>query len=119
MFRRNTELHVRILEGLFESDRQSVGIASRDERCPRGRAYGRRRIGVRKFHTLPGQVIQHRGLVVGTPVAAQIAIAEVVGQDEYDVRTLRLSGVLRGSRSGKCRPCQSCSDEFAPSEMVR
>jgi len=46
-------------------------------------------------HALFGEGIQHRCLVVRAAVAAQIAVAEIVGEDEHDVR-VRVLGAREG-----------------------
>src|SRR4029450_8347917 len=72
-----------------------------DKRTSRRRAEGRRRVGTREPDALPREPIEVGRLVIGATVAAQIAVAQIVREDEENVR----SGTLRHavSRDGTDR----------------
>src|SRR5450631_2732842 len=76
---------------LFEPNRQASLIAPSDQRRARRRAV--RRVGVRlcEFQAFGSQPIDVRRRIVPLTIAAHIRIAEVIGQDEDDVRLCRLS----------------------------
>ena len=51
-----------------------------------GRRADRFRVGAGEAQPLPGQAVEARGLVIPAAIAAQVVDAQVVGQDEDDVR---------------------------------
>ena len=88
---------------LLQPDFQPLRIASGDKRAPRRRADRRRGVGTRELDALLREPIEVGRLVIGAAVAAQIAVAQIVREDEEDVRpgTLRRAvsrnGTYRGS----------------------
>ena len=88
-----------ICNRLEQPDLEPLRVSARDERASRRRAHGRRRIRAHELDALRGQPVEDRRLVVGPPVAAQVAVPEIVGQDEEHVGTL---GSLRQSET-QCR----------------
>ena len=57
-----------------------------------------RRIAVRESHSRLRQGIDVRGAMKGTAVAADVGPAEIVDEEEYEVRRLLLVGLRRGIR---------------------
>ncbi len=98
MLRRQTDVTTLAAGGqrLFQTNGKPVLIAPRDQRGAGGRAH--RRIGVRlgKAQTAGGEAIDIRRLVLAPSVAGEIGVAEVIGEDEHDVR--RRGGGLGGKR---------------------
>ena len=76
-------------------------ILARMDTCPRRRTDAAGRIRVGEPHALPGQPIQVGSPVDAIAVAAQIGPAQVVGEDEDDVRR-RGRGLPGGRASREC-----------------
>src|SRR6266498_3155468 len=72
-------------QGFFQPNMSSRRVASGDESAARGRAHRRSGIGINETNTLGGQTIQVWGLIIRTPVATQITITKIVGEDEQNV----------------------------------
>src|SRR4029077_10868211 len=72
------------------------GAASQDRR-PRRRADCAGRVAQRQSNTLLGERVQVRSLYDGVAVAAEVAVAEVVGEEEDDVGG-RVSGSSEADR---------------------
>ena len=99
LFRRQTQLvffakadgvvvppHVSRPNGALQSANPLL-IASRQERCSGGRAFGPIGIVICESDALFGELIQIGRLDVPATVAGQIAVAQIIGQDEDDVRS--------------------------------
>ena len=80
------------------ADRGVSGMPSRQQHPARGRADGVARVVLREAHAARGERVERRRLDLLLPVAAELAPAEVVGQDEDDVGRRR--GALRQRRRG-------------------
>ena len=65
------------------------GVFAGQQRVARGRAGRGRRVGGGEAQALRGQPVHVRGLDPRGAVAAEVAVAEVVGQDEDDVGLVR------------------------------
>ena len=79
-------------------------VASRENRITRRRADGRRGVGIGEAHALARQAVEvRRGDLRVTVVTAEVAVAEVIGEDVDDVRARRLGGLRwhRGNRDGE------------------
>ena len=93
---------------------------SREEAITRGRADRRGGVRVREAETFPGQSVEvRRGDLRSRVVAADIAVAQVIGQDHDDV------GPTRGGRGGQRRGQQASGEaqesaaHFATIQMLR
>src|SRR5882724_10227886 len=85
MFRRKANLGV-TYERLLEAKPQPVLVAACDE-CRTGRGTNRRvRVRLQKTHALRGQVIDIGCLKIGAAVACHVGIAEIVSENEDNVR---------------------------------
>ena len=82
MPRRAIAQHAKLFVAHAAADR----IPSGQQRRAAGRADFGRRVEIGEPHPLGRHAIQVRRADAGMPVAAQIAVAQVVGQDENDVR---------------------------------
>ncbi len=89
MFRRQADRRVRRGQRLLESKRQPVLIPARDQRQPRRRADRGVRIRLQKAHAVAGDAIDVRRLQIGTAVARDVGVSEIVGHDEDDIRLRR------------------------------
>ena len=69
-------------------------VASGDEGDPCRRAHRRRRVVVRESDAFTSQAVEVRRRQVSGPVGPQIAIAQIVGQDEDDIRSVGRSHQL-------------------------
>ena len=78
---------------------QALLVAARDQRRPRGRAHRRVRVELCQPDAFAREPIEIGCLDVRRAVAAQIAIPEVVGDDEHDVRPLLRGGPLGQRRN--------------------
>src|SRR4029453_1784858 len=67
---------------LLQPNLQPLRRASGYKRTSRRRAEGRRRVGTREPDALPREPIEVGRLVIGATVAAQIAVAQIVREDE-------------------------------------
>src|SRR5262245_45426266 len=83
-------------------------VTSGDIGGPCRRADGSRGVVIRELHSLFGEVVQNRGLVLRPAITAQITVAEIIGQNEQHVRPHR----LRRARARYGGGAQSCADEF-------
>src|SRR5262245_63418654 len=90
----------RRVDGLFESHLKTHLIATSDQSHPRGRAIPLIRVALRKPQAFNRQTVHVRRGVVALAIAAHISIAEVVRQDEDDVRL----SVLR--EAGAAETCE-------------
>ena len=88
-------------QGLLQPDVQPLRVASGEKRTSRRRADGSCGVGARERDSLLGEPIERGRLVVGAAVTAQIAIAQIVREDEEDV----WSGTLR---QAICRQGTDC-----------
>jgi hypothetical protein len=73
-------------ERFLESDPQPVLVAAGDEAHARRRADGGVRVGLDEPDAARREAVDVGRLKVGTPVACDVGVAHVVGQDEHDVR---------------------------------
>ena len=71
---------------LFKPGLEPILIAPGDQRNAGGRADGRVGIGLIEAHALGGEAVQMRGLEIGGAIDAQVGPAQIVGQDENDIR---------------------------------
>ncbi len=71
---------------LLQAAAQAVLVAPGDQREAGRRADRRVGVGLGEADALPGQLVQLRRGEVGLAVDAQVGMAQVVGQDEDDVR---------------------------------
>ena len=95
-------------ERLLQANSRARGIAAGDEGATRGRANGRGGIGIDETNALRGQAIQIWSLIIRTAKATEIAVAEIVGEDENDVRATRLRvGDFGRRRKGASRSRRS------------
>ena len=76
-----------------------AGVLAGHEAAARRRADGAAGVGLGEAHALGGQAVQVRREDVLLAVAAEVAVAEVVGQDEDDVGARRLSRARRRRRA--------------------
>src|SRR5882724_9938343 len=86
MFRRKANLGV-TYERFLEAKPQPVLIAACDECRTRGSTDRRVRICLQKTQALRGQVIDVRCLKIGAAVACHVGIAEIVSENEDNVRS--------------------------------
>ena len=63
-------------------------VAAGHERHPRGRAHGGAGVEVRQAYALRGEPVERGRAQLGVPVATQVLVAEVVGQDQHHVGAL-------------------------------
>ena len=81
-----------------------AGVQARHEYRARGGADGRTRVELREAHPFPRHAVEVRRPDPSLAVAPEVAVAEVVGEDENDVRALeagRTRGRERVHRSGE------------------
>src|SRR6266446_6699740 len=89
---------------LLQSDRKPILIASGDQCRPRCRAVGRIGIGLGESRALKRETIDIWCCVVALAIAAHVGVAEVIRENEDDVRLWRLSP---GRSTETCaRQCQ-------------
>jgi hypothetical protein len=90
---------------LLQPDFQPLRVASGDKRTSRRRADGCRGVGAREPDALLREPIEGGGLVIGAAMTAQIAVAQIVREDEEDVRpgTLRRAASRNGTNRGSHR----------------
>ncbi len=84
---------------LVAAGARMAGVVAGHQAAAGRRAYGRAGIGLRKAHPFRGDPVEVRCLHLPGAITAEIAVAEVVGQDQQDVR---FSG-LRGQEGGSSR----------------
>jgi hypothetical protein len=112
---------IRNPDGAFKAAHPML-IAARQQRCPGRRALRRVCVALQKAHPLLADGIDIRGADVGAAVAADVAIAEIVGKDQDHVRTRRNCGWrrrrARAQASQEASPiqCQLRSIALTPSE---
>ena len=70
---------------LLQPDVQPLRVASGEKRTSRRRADGRCGVGARELDPLLGEPIEGGRLVLGAAITAQIAVAQIVREDEEDV----------------------------------
>jgi hypothetical protein len=87
---------------------QASRVLARQERSARGRADRQAAIGACVLDPFGGESIQVGSFVIGPAVATQVEHAEVIGQDQYDVRWAVLSrGIFQtGYTSQDCGDCK-------------
>lgn len=87
---------------LFEPATQAVLVTAGDQAEARGRADRGIGVSLHQADTLPCQLVQVRGAVIRLAIHAEVAPAQVVGQDEQDVRLARMAWLFAGrsQRSG-------------------
>jgi len=100
---RDPDLRRSPAERLLETHAQALRITARDERAARGRADRCGCVVARELEPLSREPVEYRRLVVGAAIAAQVAVAEVVGQDEHHVGPRGLLR-MRGPRAER-RDC--------------
>src|SRR5262245_34698461 len=89
---------------LFQSDGKAILIASGDQCRARCRAVGRIGIGLGESRALKRETIDIWRCVVALPVTTHVGVAEVIRENEDDVRLWRLSP---GGATKTCaRQCQ-------------
>src|SRR5262249_33779156 len=91
----------------FQAD--AIGVAAGQQRGPRGTADGLRDVEVGEAHAVASHLVENRRAEVLRSVAAQVAVALVVSEDEDDVRKpgrLRVGGRRRERRQQR-RPKDS------------
>ncbi len=88
MVRRQTDLarHTRA-QGLFKPHRQPVLVAPGNQRHPGGGADRGIGVGLREAHSLGGDAIDIGRCEVAAAIAGNIGIAEIVGENEKNVRS--------------------------------
>ena len=91
----------RRIDRLLEPDRQPVLIAAGDQRRARRRADGRIGVGLGEPHPFQREAVDVRRRVVELAVATHIRVAEIVRQDEDDVRLAGLGGDAARGRQGE------------------
>ena len=88
-----------------------AGVQPRHQGGPRGRADGAAGVVLSKTRAFTRQSIQMRSLEAGLTVRAEIAVAEIVGLDEQDVRRAGLRRLGRGPhRLAGDRDGEKCGD---------
>lgn len=87
-------------ERFFKTHAGAGRISSGDERAARRGAYRRRGIGVEETDALPREAIEVWSLVIGAAVTTQIAVAEIVGEDEKNVWSTVLGEFECGNNCG-------------------
>jgi len=113
-------LRRRRVDRLFQADRQAHLIAPGDQPGARRRAVGGIGIALREPQPLERQAVDVRRRVVALAVAAHVGIAEVVGEDEDDVRLgrLRKAGTGKAHSGQRQRARGSSLDEAATAHHV-
>ena len=96
MFRGQAQRRRDAGDRLVEAAAQSVLIASRRDRKPRRRADRRVRVAVREAQTLGRQSVEIRRTVRSAAVAVEVGVAEIVRQDENEIRSRRVALALHG-----------------------
>src|SRR5262249_15797171 len=76
--------HIRDADGGFEAA-DTMLISARQQRCPGGRTLRGVSVALQKAHALLPDGIDMRSADVGAPVAADVAVAEIVGKDQNHV----------------------------------
>jgi len=99
---------------LFETDGKTLRIPAGDVGAAGRRADRRGSVRAREHDAFFGEGIERRGLVVRAAVAAQIAVAEIVGEDEHDIRAPRRSGGYDAPRAGDRGGTRGRLDELTP-----
>lgn len=61
-------------------------VSAAEDRVARRHASPANRVRIRESHTLARELVDARRLDLRRPVATEVAIAEIVGDDEEDVR---------------------------------
>src|SRR5262249_25658025 len=95
-------LRRRRIDRLFKPERKAILISSGCQGRPRRRAEGRVRVSLLEHQSFERQSVDVWRRVVSLAVAAHVRIAEVVRQDEDDVRF----DSLRQTRTAKANPSQ-------------
>jgi hypothetical protein len=94
------------------------GVFAGEERVARGRARRRRRVGVGEAQAPGGQGVDRGRPDLGRAVAADVAVAEIVGVDEDDVRAAGRHALAASGREGGRGGGQSSrADELAPCDV--
>jgi hypothetical protein len=108
----------RWIDRFLEPHRKTHLIASGNQPRACRRATRRIRIGLRKFYSLDRDPVDVRRRVVALAVATHISVAEVIRQDEDDVRpgSLRLTCATKTGQSQ--RACGSRLHEPATGQRV-
>jgi hypothetical protein len=91
-------------ERLLEADAQTILIASGDERRARGGADSRIRVALQKPGAACGDAIDVRRLQIGTAVAADVGVSEIVRHDVDDVGRRLILAEERLVHAGSKRP---------------
>jgi len=84
-----------------------AGVQARHQHAPRRRADGRAAVALREADSLGGHAVQGRRADFLLSVAPQLAVSQIVGQDEHDVggavaagASSLLAGACQRGRSG-------------------
>ena len=105
-----------VVDRLLQPDRDAVLVAPGGERGAGRRAHARVRIALRQPHAPGRERVDPWRRVVAPPVAAEVAIAEVVGHDEHHVgQGARVGRAPPGPKPGRSRPARAaCRRARAP-----
>ena len=100
--------------GHVAANLQVAGVFAQHERGAGRRANGAAGIEIRETHPFGGEAVEIRRLDLRLAVAAEVAVAEVVGEDEHDARPawrgrVGVRGVVGARRLRGCR--QHADDE--------
>ena len=79
------------------TDARVASVLAREERPARGRTAGAARVGLREAHPLAGEAVEVRRGKLLLPVATQVSPAQIVREDDDDVR----AGLIRGGLLGR------------------
>ena len=101
---------------LGKADRKSLRVAAGDVCAASGSADRRGGVRAREPQPLPRESVEHRCLIVRPTVATQIAIPEIVREDEQDVGPFRGVTVLDVRRK---RRCYCRLDELSARDFAR
>ena len=106
---------------LLQPDFQPLRIASGDKRASRRRADRRRGVGTRELDALLREPIEVGRLIVGAAKTAQITVAQIVREDEEDVRpgTLRRAVSRDGTNRGSHRRAGGDLEKLATCDAPR
>ena len=88
-------------------EQQARGILAGKDGGARGRTEGAGGVSIGEAHAIAGELVDMRGLIVRTPVGADVAPADIVDQEEHDVEFVggrrRRGGAKPGGRSEEQR----------------
>ena len=88
---------VAVTERFHEADGQAGGVPPGHQGDACWGAHGGRGVVAREAESVAGEPVDMGGAIVRPAVAAQVPVAEVVGEDEHDVWAVRsVAGVVAG-----------------------